>query len=74
MSEAAKAGLSAWLVQLGGIAEIADKIYHIFNASCDGPVAVDQISATGYLLDSWTAFHIHSETRYYTGHLNILWR
>ena len=69
MSEAAKAGLTAWLGPVGGgIAEIADKIYHIFNASCDGPVAVDQISATGYLLDSWTAgSNIHSETRYYTG-------
>lgn len=68
MKAAAEIGLSAWLGPAGaGIGEIADGIYHIFNAKCDGPVAIDQVSATGHLLNSWTAAsRVYSETRFYT--------
>ncbi|MCB9160155.1 MAG: hypothetical protein H6644_09895 [Caldilineaceae bacterium] len=68
LKAAVAAGLTALEVPGGStIAEIGSKIVHLFAANCDGPVAVDQISASGHLLDKWTTDNrVHSETRHYT--------
>jgi LGFP repeat len=62
---AAKAITGDWTAAAGAVAAY---IGGIFVANCDGPVAVDQVVATGKQLESWTTANgIYSETRKYPG-------
>ncbi|MFZ0160944.1 MAG: hypothetical protein WAL50_18080 [Kineosporiaceae bacterium] len=68
LKSGAKAGLTAAGVPgADAIIEIGAAVFHLFAANCDGPVAVDQICASGHLLEAWTGgSRIYSETRDYT--------
>lgn len=68
LKEASKAGLTYAFGPVGGaIAEIASKIYDFFSANCDGPVAVDQVVASGHLINQKSKdSHVYSATKHYT--------
>jgi hypothetical protein len=54
-----------WALVAGAVINL---LAGLFDANCDGPVAVDQISVRGETLWSWTAgVGTHSETRFYPG-------
>ena len=52
----------------GALPHVINFLVGIFTANCDGPVAVDKISATGDMLNSWTlGSGILSRTQFYPG-------
>jgi hypothetical protein len=42
------------------------ELVSILTANCDGPVAVDQVAATGATLKNWLSRGSHTETRFYS--------